>query len=308
MATQTVERTTPLAGTLGECIAEFFGTMVLILFGDGCVASFALFTNIGGVPTTFANEWIVIILGWGLAVMLGIYVAGAISGAHINPAVTLALAVRGKFPWNKVLHYLCSQILGAFVAAAILYFVYQGAIVNAAGTKNVADAVGGVFYTSPKSFVGPFGAFGDEFIGTALLTGLIFAIVDARNQPVQANLNPLIIGFVVVAIGASFGLNSGYAINPARDFGPRLWVFLVSGSSYAFPGNPAGPNAYPYFWIPIVAPLLGGVVGGYIYDFTVGKVIEAKMLMKSGTAVTEGETVREPSPDAEIQGRSVREP
>src|SRR6266700_7637882 len=169
MATQTVERTTPLAGTLGECIAEFFGTMVLILFGDGCVASFALFTNIGGVPTTFANEWIVIILGWGLAVMLGIYVAGAISGAHINPAVTLALAVRGKFPWNKVLPYWGSQILGAFVAAAILYFVYQGAIVNAAGTMYVADAVGGVFYTSPKPFVGPFGAFGDEFLGTALL-------------------------------------------------------------------------------------------------------------------------------------------
>ena len=287
MATQTVERTTPLAGTLGECIAEFFGTMVLILFGDGCVASFALFTNIGGVPTPFANEWIVIILGWGLAVMLGIYVAGAISGAHINPAVTLALAVRGKFPWNKVLPYWGSQILGAFVAAAILYFVYQGAIVNAAGTKNVADAVGGVFYTSPKPFVGPFGAFGDEFLGTALLVGLIFAIVDARNQPVQANLNPLIIGFLIVAIGASFGLNSGYAINPARDFGPRLWIAIVSGE--------ASLNAYT--WVPIVAPLLGGVVGAFIYDFTIGKVLEARGLTKSGIAETRGETVREPAVD-----------
>src|SRR6266699_1095757 len=271
MASRTVVSTPALAGTLGEAIAEFFGTMVLILFGDGCVASFALFTNLngpGGAATPFANEWPVIIFGWGFAVMLGIYV----------------------------------------VAAAILYFVYHGALVNAAGSGDFGKAVGGVFYTSPKAFVGLFGAFMDEFVGTALLVGLIFAIVDGRNQPVQANLNPPIIGFVVVAIGASFGLNSGYAINPARDFGPRLWVFLVSGSSYAFPGNPAGPNAYPYFWIPIVAPLLGGVVGGYIYDFTVGKVIEAKMLMKSGTAVTEGETVREPSPDAEIQGRSVREP
>src|SRR6266700_6847048 len=283
MATQTVERTTPLAGTLGECIAEFFGTMVLILFGDGCVASFALFTNIGGVPTTFANEWIVIILGWGLAVMLGIYVAGAISGAHINPAVTLALAVRGKFPWNKVLPYWGSQILGAFVAAAILYFVYQGAIVNAAGTKNVADAVGGVFYTSPKPFVGPFGAFGDEFLGTALLVGLIFAIVDARNQPVQANLNPLIIGFLIVAIGASFGLNSGYAINPARDFGPRLWMTIAGG----------GFGALNYYtWIPIVAPLLGGAAGAFIYDYTLGRVIEARGLMKSGSAETKGESVR----------------
>jgi glycerol uptake facilitator protein len=224
MASSTISRPAALAGTWGECIAEFFGTMVLILFGDGCVATFALFTKLGpgGAATPFANNWIVIILGWGLAVMLGIYVAGAISGAHINPAVTLALAVRGKLPWNKVLPYWAAQVLGAFVAAAILYFVYQGAIVNALGgaavnSTNVSQ-VGGVFYTSPKAFVGIFGAFCDEFVGTALLIGLIFAITDGRNQPVQANLNPLIIGFLIVAIGASFGLNTGYAINPARDF------------------------------------------------------------------------------------------
>jgi glycerol uptake facilitator protein len=281
MASQTVERPTALAGTFGECIAEFFGTMILILFGDGCVATFALFTSFG----SFANQWIVIIMGWGLAVMLGIYVAGAISGAHINPAVTLALAARGKFPWNKVLPYWGAQLLGAFVAAAILYFVYQGAIVHATGAKNVADAVGGVFYTAPKPFVGTFGAFCDEFVGTALLVGLIFAIVDGRNQPVQANLNPLIIGFLIVAIGASFGLNTGYAINPARDFGPRLWMALVSG----------GASLTSYTWIPIVAPLLGGVAGGFIYDFTVGKVIEARALAKSGTAETKGEAVREPA-------------
>jgi glycerol uptake facilitator protein len=282
-------RESSLAGTFGECIAEFFGTMVLILFGDGCVATFALFTSLGpgGTPTLFANQWIVIILGWGLAVMLGIYVAGAISGAHINPAVTLAFAARGKFPWNKVVQYIVAQVFGAFVAAAILYFVYHGAIVNATGAKNVADAVGGVFYTSPKPFVGPFGAFGDEFVGTALLTGLIFAIVDGRNQPVQGNLNPLIIGFLIVAIGASFGLNTGYAINPARDFGPRLWMAIVSG----------GASFTWYTWIPIVAPILGGIVGAFIYDFTIGKVLEARRLAKSGAAVTKGESVREPAVD-----------
>jgi glycerol uptake facilitator protein len=285
MATSTVERTAPLAGTWGECIAEFLGTMVLILFGDGCVASFGLFTGIDPVP--FAREWIIIVLGWGLAVMLGIYVSGAISGAHINPAVTLALAARGKFPWNKVLPYWAAQMLGAFVAAAILYFVYKGAIDNATGTKNVADAVGGVFYTSPKPFVGLFGAFGDEFVGTALLTGLIFAIVDTRNQPVQANLNPFIIGLLIVAIGASFGLNTGYAINPARDLGPRLWVAIVSG----------GASLTAYTWVPIVAPLLGGVAGAFIYDFTIGKVLEARGLKKSGDAETLGEAVREPVVD-----------
>ncbi len=289
MAIQSPARSPLLSGTWGEMIGEFFGTMVLILFGDGCVASFALFTK--AVPTNpFAQEWIVIILGWGLAVMLGIYVCGAISGAHLNPAVTLALAVRGKLAWNKVIFYWLAQVLGAFVAAAILYYVYQGGIVAATGTKNVADAVGGVFYTSPKAFVGTFGAFCDEFVGTALLVGLIFAITDGRNQPVQANLNPLIIGFLIVAIGASFGLNTGYAINPARDFGPRLWMSIVSG------GESFAQNNF-YFWIPIVAPLLGGVVGAFIYDFTVGKVIEAKGLAKSGDAEIQGESVREPAVD-----------
>src|SRR5215467_8213933 len=165
MAAQTGVRTPALGGVLGESIAEFFGTMVLILFGDGCVASFALFTNLNG-PTPFANEWIVIILGWGLAVTLGIYVAGAISGAHINPAVTLSLAATGRFPWSKVLPYIVSQVLGAFVAAAILYFVYQGGLVHSAAGKEIGQAVGGVFYTHPKAFVGIFGSFADEFVGT----------------------------------------------------------------------------------------------------------------------------------------------
>src|SRR5437588_9760072 len=134
MSSQSVARSPLLAGTYGEMIGEFFGTMVLILFGDGVVATAFLFEP-------FNTEWVVIILGWGLAVMLGIYVCGAISGAHLNPAVTLALAVRGKLPWNKVAAYWLAQIAGAFVAAMILYFVYQGAIVHATGAKNVADAV-----------------------------------------------------------------------------------------------------------------------------------------------------------------------
>ncbi len=278
-----------MAGTFGEALAEFFGTMVLILFGDGCVATFALFTKLGanGAATPFANTWPVIIFGWGFAVMLGIYVSGAISGAHLNPAVTVSLAATKRFPWSKVAPYVLAQVLGAFVAAGILYFVYQGAL-NANAAGNFAANVGGVFYTSPKAFVGTFGAFGDEFIGTALLVGLILAITDARNQPVQANLNPLIIGLLIVAIGASFGLNTGYAINPARDFGPRLWVALVTG------GASFSANNY-YFWIPIVAPLVGGVVGAFIYDFTIAKVLIARGLMKSGTAETKGESVREPS-------------
>ncbi len=265
MASLAPSRSNFLSGTYGECIAEFFGTMVLILFGDGCVASFALFTKFVNV------DWNLIAFGWGFAVMLGVYVAGTVSGAHINPAVTFALAVRGKFSWNKVIPYWVAQVLGAFVAAAILYFVYQGAIVAHLNGANIADAtkgVGGVFYTSHKPFVGVFGAFGDEFVGTLLLVGLIFAIVDARNQQIASGLTPLIIGLLVVAIGYSFGLNTGYAINPARDFGPRLFVSIAGGGGNAFPSD--------YWWIPIVAPLLGGAVGGFIYDYTIHKVLEAK--------------------------------
>src|SRR2546430_6637408 len=300
MASRTVVSTPALAGPLGEVIAEFFGTMVLILFGDGCVATFALFTKLGpgGAATPFANTWPVIIFGWGFAVMLGIYVAGAISGAHINPAVTLALAATGRHPWGKVLPYWLAQVLGAFVAGGILYLVYQGALVHALGVNHLtigqiaqsttANGYGWIFYTFPKSFVGVFGAFADEFVGTALLVGLILVIVDARNQPVQSNLNPLIIGLLIVAIGSSFGLNTGYAINPARDFGPRLWIALVSNfQSFSV-------NNY-YFWIPIAGPLLGGVVGAFIYDYTIGKVLEAKKLGPSGDSVTRGEAVREPS-------------
>src|SRR5579875_2732094 len=172
-----------LAGVWGEAIAEFFGTMVLILFGDGCVAVFGLFGTSQGVGIG-ANTWVVIIFGWGLAVMLGIYVAGAVSGAHLNPAVTLAFAVKGDLPWSKVIPYWVAQVAGAFVAALILYFVYQGALANALaanGLHNMSDIAqpltyggkgfGWVFYTGHRTFVGLFGAFADEFVGTALLVG-----------------------------------------------------------------------------------------------------------------------------------------
>jgi glycerol uptake facilitator protein len=310
MATQAVARPSALAGIWGEMTGEFFGTMILILFGDGVVATFGLFASVNPAAS---GSWTIITFGWGFAVMLGIYVAGAISGAHINPAVTLALAATRRHPWSKVLPYWGAQVLGAFVAGGILYFVYYGALVHALalnhlGIGDIASSVtyggkgfGWVFYTGHRDFVGLFGSFGDEFLGTALLLAMILTIVDARNQPVQGNLNPLIIGFLIVAIGLSFGLNTGYAINPARDFGPRLWIAIVSG------GASLSADNY-YFWIPIVAPLLGGVVGAFIYDYTIGKVLEARMLGKSGTTETVGEAVREASPGSETTGRSVREP
>src|SRR5947208_11851284 len=175
MASQVASAPSALAGTLGEMIGEFFGTMTLILFGDGVVATVFLYANLGagGAASPFAQEWIVIILGWGLAVMLGIYVAGAISGAHINPAVTLALAATGRHPWGKVLPYWGAQVLGAFVAGGILYFVYYGALQHALALNHLAmgdiassvtyggKGYGWIFYTGHRDFVGIFGSFGD---------------------------------------------------------------------------------------------------------------------------------------------------
>ena len=291
-----IERPDPLAGTPGECLAEFMGTMILVIFGDGALATFALFTHIGpgNAVTPFAYQWIVVALGWGLALMLGIYVAGTISGAHLNPAVTLGLAARGKFPWNKVLPYWGSQVLGAFCAALILFLVYRGAIdhyivsniLSGVPLQDTLHSVGTVFYTDRQPFVGLFGAFCTEFIGTALLVGLIFALVDARNQPVQANLNPFIIGLILAAIGLAVGLNTGFAVNPARDFGPRLWIAIVyRGMSFA--NN--------YWWIPIIACLLGGAAGAFIYDFTIGRVLTARHEGPSGDTITRGRAVREPA-------------
>ena len=286
----------PLAGLAGECLAEFMGTMILVLFGIGATATFALFTHIGlgNSPTPFAYQWIVVALGWGLAYMLGIYVAGTVSGAHINPAVTLALAVRRRFPWSKVLPYWGSQILGAFIAAIVLFLIYRGPIdhyiaanvLSGVPLRDTLNSVGTVFYTYRLPFVGVFGAFCTEFIATALLVGLIFALVDVRNQPVQGNLNPLIIGLLVAAIGLALGVNTGFAINPARDFGPRLWMAMVySGRSFV----------NDYWWIPIVACLLGGVVGAFIYDFTIGRVLIARHEGLSGDTITRGQAVREPA-------------
>lgn len=281
------------AGVFGEMIAEFLGTFVLVLFGDGAIASFLLFSNNvlptvrgGVVPGAFTPvSWNLVALGWGFAIMLGIYVAGAVSGAHINPAVTLAFAARRKFPWMKVPLYWIAQLVGAFVAALVLWLVYMGAINHALNGNNIT-AVGTIFYTAPKPFVSILNAFFDEFLGTALLVGLIFAIVDIRNQPVQANLNPLIIGLLFAAIGMSFGLNTGFAVNPARDLGPRLLITGVGGGTLAWPGD--------YWWIPIVAPLAGGVVGAFVYDFTVHKVLEARRLAAAEAARREGRPAREP--------------
>jgi glycerol uptake facilitator protein len=247
-----------------ELLAEFLGTLVLILFGNGVVAMVVLLgTGVPGevVKGGFTN----IVLGWGLGVTLGIYVAGKISGAHLNPAVSLALAIFRGFPWRKVIPYSLAQTAGAFCAAALVFWNYRPAFEKVdPGLVSTAS----IFTTFPAFPSAPMYGFLDQVIGTALLMGLILAITDELNMPPGANLTPLMIGLVVVAIGISFGGMHGYAINPARDFGPRLFTVLAGFKNN---GLTDGTNM---FWVPILGPLVGGVLGAAIYDFGIRRYLK----------------------------------
>src|SRR6202011_4485335 len=255
--------TNPKFSLLAELTAEFLGTFVLILLGAGVVAMVVLF------PTTTPGEVIhggytTLTLGWGLGVTMGIYVAGKISGAHLNPAVTLALAVFRGFPWKKVLPYSIAQTAGAFVAAALVYWNYLPAFRQ---MDPQLERTAGVFTTFPAFPAVLQAGFLDQVIGTALLLLLILAITDEFNAPPGANLAPLMIGLVVVAIGISFGGMHGYPINPARDLGPRLFITLAG-----FRNNGLTDGA-KIWWVPMVAPLVGGLVGAALYDFGIRRFL-----------------------------------
>jgi MIP family channel proteins len=249
-------------GLSRECLAEFFGTFILIVFGCGVVAQTVL-------SNSAAGSILAINITWGLAVMMGCYVAAGVTGAHLNPAVTLALAVHRKFPWNKVLPYAVAQTAGAFVASAVVYLTYREALAAFdGGVRQVLGAHGtaGIWATYPRPFLSTFpGGVIDQIVGTALLVAVIFGISDSRNSPAPAGVAPVVVGLLVVAIGAAFGFNSGYAINPARDFGPRLFTFVAGWGGEVFS---AGNN---WWWVPIVAPCIGAVLGGWTYDALIGQ-------------------------------------
>ncbi len=272
------------AGLGGELSAEFLGTFVLLAFGCGVVA-----VAVAGLPgsgrtadptTIFAasGDWLLITWGWALAVTFGVYVAGGVSGAHINPAVTLALAVKGDFEWKKVLPYMAAQLVGAFLGAALVFLVYFqaiGAYEAAAGiTRGAPDSIvtGSIFYTFPAPYYGGslIGPLIDQIVGTMFLLIFVLALIDTTNMSPKSNLAPLLIGFAVAAIGMSFGPNAGYAINPARDLGPRLFAWIAGWGDIALPGV-----GY-YFWVPIVGPLIGAVIGVFVYKFFIADILAAR--------------------------------
>jgi MIP family channel proteins len=250
-----------LRGTSREAAAELLGTFVLIVFGVGVVAQTVLSNNGNG-------SYLGINLGWGLAVMLGVYVAGGVSGAHLNPAVTLALAVTRGFPWTKVAPFVAAQVLGAFLASLVVYVTYAEAFtVFDGGVRQVlgTQATAGIFATYPQPFLSLTGGLVDQIVGTALLMAVILAITDQRNNPTPAWLTPMVVGGLVVGIGVAFGFNAGYAINPARDFGPRLFTAVAGWGGEVFT---AGNG---WWWIPIIGPCIGAVAGAVVYDLLISR-------------------------------------
>jgi glycerol uptake facilitator protein len=294
-----------LTGVWGECMAEFFGTFVLIVFGDGVVAmAVAALPGSGRTASSTTifqagGDWLLITFGWGFAVAMAVYVAGGVSGAHINPAVTLALAVRRKFPWRSVVPYWIAQVLGAFVAAALLFLIYHQAInafdLAAKTPKSSGQALAtySIFATFPAKYYAGSSIWPliDEIVGTMFLLILVAALTDTRNSSPTGNAVPLAIGWAVFAIGTSLGANTGYAINPARDFGPRLFAFFAGWGKVALPGTYSAPGFHfsGYFWIPIIGPLIGGIIGIILYDFFIGDVIHARLKVAPVAEVPVGE-------------------
>jgi len=241
--------------------AEVLGTFLLVLFGDGAIAQVSL----GGKGGFFGN-FQSIMFGYGFALMIGILVSGGVSGGHLNPAVTLAMAVLRKCSWIQVPIYMLAQYLGAFLAAAVLYGIYADGI-NGAGGKIPGTA--GIFASypysggewEPSSVTLAF----DQILGTALLLIIILAVTDDKNMNVSSGLVPLLIGLGLAAIHNSFGLNAGCAINPARDFSPRLLTLMAGWDSDVTFG---ATNNY-FFWIPWLLPHIGGVLGALLYQFMI---------------------------------------
>lgn len=226
---------------------EVIGTMILIVFGGGVCAGVSL-------KKSFAHEsgWIVITMGWGFGVAMAVYAVGGISGAHLNPAVTFALAFAGSFDWNQVPSYLLAQMIGAFLGAVLVYLQY---LPHWKETEDPGAKLG-VFSTSP-AIPNHFANFISEALGTFIFVLTLLAI---GANTFTEGLNPLIVGFLVVAIGLSLGGTTGYAINPARDLGPRLAHFVL-------PIAGKGSSNWKYAWIPVTAPLVGGSFAAVFYNY-----------------------------------------
>jgi glycerol uptake facilitator len=294
-------------GLVGDLWAEFFGCFILISFGDGVVAMLWALVGSGrsaGGALQSSGDWLLITWGWCLAVVFAVYTVGGVTGGHINPAISLGAAIRGDLPWRRVPGYWIAQLLGCFVGAALVFLVYNNAL-------NHFDQVNHIVKGTPKSlptystfatFPAPYfhnvlGPLVDQIVGTFFLALFVFAVTDEFNAPVGSNLAPWIVGMIVMAIGVSFGANAGYAINPARDFGPRIFAWIAGWGKLAMPGDYGNINTY--FWVPIVGPLVGAALAAPTYTFGIRSILTARRGPDPGVR-TEGRMVEEkrpPSPE-----------
>ncbi|MDF1509253.1 aquaporin family protein [Robertmurraya sp. DFI.2.37] len=249
-----------------QFVGEIVGTMILIAFGAGIGAGSSL-------EKSYSKNagWIVTTLAWGLAVTMGVFAVGSVSGAHLNPAVTVSLAITGDFPWADVPSYIIAQFIGAILGATLVFLHY---LPHWKETKDQGTKLG-VFATSP-AIPHTFSNLLSEIIGTFMLVlGLLF--IGANNF--TEGLNPLVVGLLIVVIGMSLGGSTGYAINPARDLGPRIAHAILP-----IPGK--GDSNWKYSWIPVVGPLLGGSIGAVFYQAVfLGKITSALWIVLAITAV-----------------------
>ncbi|USI73704.1 MIP/aquaporin family protein [Sphingomonas morindae] len=256
---------------MGELISELIAMAIIMTLGNSAAAMITLYD-----PSPYAQAYWGVCIAWGLAVTIAIYVTGAVSGTHANPAVTLALVLFRGFPARKAPLYMAAQVAGAFIGAALVYQMFQPVIDHYTALHHLPRTQGGaagVFFTHPGEGITRIHAFWDEVILTAILLLGIFAITEEFNTSApMANASALIIGLLVACIGASAGYLEAWPINPARDLGPRLFCWLAGWGAAALPA----PDHY--WWVPIVGPFTGGVVGAALYQFAVRPFLPGRAL------------------------------
>ncbi|EIM85991.1 aquaporin [Stereum hirsutum FP-91666 SS1] len=241
-----------------EYAAEMLGTMVLVLFGNGVNCQVVLGSNTN-VSATEKGDYTSLCLGWACGGGLGVWICGGISGGHINPAVTLTLATFRNFPWKKVPGYIFAQFLGAWIGAMLVFANYFHAIDVSTGRTTPGTA--SLFGTYALDYLPAAGCFFDEFLGAFILVLVILAVTDKRNGPPPAGMVPLVIFIVFLGISAAFGMQTGFAINPARDFGPRVMTAMMGYGRSVFTFR----DQY-WLWCPVIAPICGGMVAAFVYD------------------------------------------
>ncbi|XP_053330395.1 aquaporin-10 [Spea bombifrons] len=242
-----------------ECLAEFLGVFVLLLITVGATAQ-------GVTSQSTKGNFFCMYLAGAIAVVMAIYVSGGVSGGHLNPAYSLSLCALGRFPWRKLPLYFFIQLVGSFTGAAAAFALYHDAIQNYTngnltvyGPRETAS----IFCSYPAPYLSIANGFLDQVMGTSMLMMGILAIVDSRNKPVPRGLEPVVVGMLVFSIGLSMGSNCGFPINPTRDLGPRLFTYVAGWGPEVFRAGNC------WWWVPVVAPCVGGLLGSFLYQIFV---------------------------------------